>query len=78
MASKKWSLNLTDAKKSMIIGLLTAIISGVITIVTAGNIPEWLLPYAPIVISVLSAVSGYLTKNYLQNSNGSITEAETK
>ena len=72
MASKPFSLNLNDAAKAMIVAVLVAVIGGLQQMLTAHGLDIGSYDWGLIMNLALSAGAGYLTKNFLSDSDGKV------
>jgi len=76
MNSELFSLNGKDLIKGLIIVVLTAIITGVITVLQTPNFVITWAVFKPVFVSGITAGLAYLLKNFITNSSGQIGKSE--
>lgn len=77
MKSKFLSLDLKDLLKGAIVAVVTALLTGLYELITAGGDLTW-LNFKPVLLTSLAALISYLLKNMFTNSEGDILVAEKK
>lgn len=75
MNSKIFSLHISDFAKGLIVAIITALISGCMTSLNKGTLPD-LADLKAIAITALAAGLAYLSKNLLSNSEGKFLKSE--
>ena len=75
-SAKLFSFNWKDITKGFIMAMLGVIVTGLYTLLSAGQFPADWMAWKPIVMGGVLAGVSYLLKNFFSNSDGQFAKKE--